>query len=104
FSSKHFRTWGGTIHAASLFAQTERPESRAQQKRVMNGLIDKVAERLGNTRAICRRCYIHPQVFDAWSEGRLLSEIADANKRKRSIPGLDDEEALVLRWLKAQGS
>ncbi|TIW35106.1 MAG: DNA topoisomerase IB, partial [Mesorhizobium sp.] len=56
------------------------------------------------TRAICRRCYIHPQVFDAWSEGRLLSEIADANKRKRSIPGLDDEEALVLRWLKAQGS
>ncbi|TIT20233.1 MAG: DNA topoisomerase IB, partial [Mesorhizobium sp.] len=91
-------------HAASLFAQTERPESQAQQKRVMNGLIDKVAERLGNTRAICRRCYIHPQVFDAWSEGRLLTEIADANKRKRSIPGLDDEEALVLRWLKAQES
>ncbi|TIP86678.1 MAG: DNA topoisomerase IB [Mesorhizobium sp.] len=104
FSSKHFRTWGGTIHAASLFAQTDRPESQAQQKRVMNGVIDKVAERLGNTRAICRRCYIHPKVFEAWSEGRLLSEMADVNKRKRSIPGLDDEEALVLRWLKAQES
>ncbi|MCF6118770.1 DNA topoisomerase IB [Mesorhizobium muleiense] len=104
FSSKHFRTWGGTIHAASLFAQTERPERQAQQKRVMNGVIDKVAERLGNTRAICRRCYIHPQVFEAWSEGRLLSEMADANKRKRSIAGLDDEEAVVLRWLKAQES
>ncbi|MER8966093.1 DNA topoisomerase IB [Mesorhizobium sp. M0633] len=102
FSSKHFRTWGGTIHAASLFAQTERPESQAQQKRVMNNVIDKVAERLGNTRAVCRQCYIHPEVFRAWSEGRLLDEMADANKGKRSIAGLDDEEALVLRWLKAR--
>lgn len=100
FSSKHFRTWGGTIHAASLFAQTELPESQAQQKRVMNSVIDRVAERLGNTRAVCRKCYIHPQVFEAWSQGRLLGEMAQANRRKRSIDGLDDEEALVLRWLK----
>ena len=100
FSSKHFRTWGGTIHAASLFAQTELPESQAGVKRVMNSVIDKVAERLGNTRAVCRKCYIHPQVFEAWSQGRLLAEMAEANKRKRAIEGLDEEEALVLRWLK----
>jgi len=104
FSSKHFRTWGGTIHAASLFAQTERPESQAQIKRVMNSVIDKVAERLGNTGVVCRKCYIHPEVFQAWSQGRLLDELADANKRKRSISGLDDEETLVLRWLKARES
>jgi DNA topoisomerase-1 len=102
FSSKHFRTWGGTIHAASLLAQTELPDNGRQAARVMNGVIDKVAERLGNTRAVCRKCYIHPQVFEAWLEGRLLAEMADANKRKRSIGGLDDEEALVLRWLKAR--
>ena len=100
FSSKHFRTWGGTIHAASLFAQTDLPESQSQQKRIMNSVIDRVAERLGNTRAVCRKCYIHPQVFEAWSQGRLLTEMTEANKRKRSIEGLDDEEALVLRWLK----
>jgi len=104
FSSKHFRTWGGTIHAASLFAQTELPESQAGIRRAMNAVIDKVAERLGNTRAVCRKCYIHPEVFEAWSAGRLLDEMADANKRKRSVPGLDDEEALVLRWLKARES
>ncbi|WP_192254913.1 DNA topoisomerase IB [Mesorhizobium silamurunense] len=104
FSSKHFRTWGGTIHAASLFAQTELPESAAQRKRVMNGIVDKVAERLGNTRAVCRRCYIHPLVFEAWGEGKLLSEMAKANERKRLITGLDEEETLVLRWLKAHGS
>lgn len=101
FSSKHFRTWGGTIHAASLFAQTELPQSGAQQRRTINAVIDRVAERLGNTRAVCRKCYIHPQVFEAWSEGRLLGEMAEASKRKRSIDGLDDEEAVVLRWLTA---
>ncbi|TGS18918.1 DNA topoisomerase IB [Mesorhizobium sp. M2E.F.Ca.ET.209.01.1.1] len=104
FSSKHFRTWGGTIHAASLFAGTELPESKTQQKRVINSVVDKVAERLGNTRAVCRKCYIHPLVFEAWSEGRLLDEMAEANKRKRLISGLDEEETLVLRWLQAHGA
>ena len=101
FSSKHFRTWGGTIHAASLFAQTELPETRSLRKRVMNAVVDKVAERLGNTRAVCRQCYIHPLVFEAWSEGRLRDEMAEASKRRRPISGLDEEETLVLRWLQA---
>lgn len=104
YSSKHFRTWGGTIHAASLFAATELPESKTQQKRVINAVVDKVAERLGNTRAVCRKCYIHPLVFEAWSEGRLLGEMTDANKRKRLISGLDEEETLVLRWLQTRGA
>ncbi|CDX31781.1 DNA topoisomerase [Mesorhizobium sp. SOD10] len=104
FSSKHFRTWGGTIHAASLFAATELPESKRQQNRVINSVVDKVAERLGNTRAVCRNCYIHPLVFEAWSKGRLLDEMAEANKRKRLISGLDEEETLVLRWLQAHGA
>ncbi|CDX32520.1 DNA topoisomerase [Mesorhizobium sp. ORS 3359] len=104
FSSKHFRTWGGTIHAASLFAGTELPESKTQQNRVINSVVDKVAERLGNTRAVCRKCYIHPLVFEAWTEGRLLDEMAEANKRKRLIQGLDEEETLVLRWLQAHGA
>lgn len=104
FSSKHFRTWGGTIHAASLFAQTDLPESATQQKRTVNAVVDKVAERLGNTRAVCRKCYIHPLVFEAWSDGRLLDEMAAANGRKRLIQGLDEEETLALRWLRAHGA
>lgn len=103
FSAKHFRTWGGTIHAASLLAQTERPESKTAQKRVLNSVIDKVAERLGNTRTVCRQCYVHPAVLEAWLNGDLVSEIARANKGKRRIEGLDDEEALALRWLKERG-
>ncbi|HEY4191109.1 MAG TPA: DNA topoisomerase IB [Mesorhizobium sp.] len=101
FSSRHFRTWGGTIRAASLFAQTELPEGKTAQARVMNSVIDKVAEQLNNTRAVCRKCYIHPAVFEAWSQGALLEQMTAASKRRRSISGLDDEEAIVLRWLKS---
>ena len=102
FSAKHFRTWGGTIHAASLLAQTERPDAETARKRVLNGVIDKVAERLGNTRSVCRQCYIHPAVPEAWLGGTLLKEMTLANKGRRRIKGLDDEEALVLRWLRKQ--
>ena len=102
FSAKHFRTWGGTIHAASLLAQTERPDAETARKRVMNGVIDRVAERLGNTRSVCRQCYVHPAVPEAWLDGDLLDEMTRANKGKRRIAGLDDEEALVLRWLKTR--
>lgn len=101
FSAKHFRTWGGTIHAASLLAQTERPDGKTARKRVLNGIVDKVAGRLGNTRSVCRQCYIHPAVTQAWLEGDLIEGMTQANKGKRGIKGLDEEEALVLRWLKA---
>lgn len=101
FSSKHFRTWGGTIRAASLFTRTDLPDSKAAQARAMNGVIDQVAARLNNTRAVCRKCYIHPAVFEAWEQGSLLAQITAASRHKRSIPRLDDEEARVLRWLRS---
>ena len=103
FTSKHFRTWGGTIHAASLLARTERPESKTARKKMLNSVIDNVAGRLGNTRSVCRQCYIHPAVLEAWLTGGLPDGMARANKGKRRIEGLDDEEALVLRWLAREG-
>ena len=100
FSSKHFRTWGGTTSATALFATVELPETKRETAKVLNALIDKVAARLGNTRAVCRSCYIHPRVVDSWSAGRLVEELAEARKRYRKpLEGLDDEEMLVLRWL-----
>ena len=101
FTSKHFRTWGGTIHAASLFAQTPVPEHKVGATRTMNQVIDAVAARLGNTRAVCRACYIHPRVLESWVDGSLASELAKARRRK--VPaGLDEEEATVRHWLVAR--
>jgi DNA topoisomerase-1 len=103
FSSKHFRTWGGTTTAAGLFASTDLPDSKHGQKIVLNQLIDQVAERLGNTRAICRKCYVHPAVIESWLAGTLGEEMAAARKSfRKPIEGLDEEETLVLRWLKSK--
>lgn len=100
FSSKHFRTWGGTITAASLLCDIPLPESQTATKRHLNAAIDRVAARLGNTRTVCRSCYIHPRVIESWQEGRLGDEMREARRRVRKAkPGLDEEETLVLKWL-----
>lgn len=102
FSSKHFRTWGGTVRALALFADVPLPDTKAGIARAMNIVIDEVAHHLGNTRAVCRRCYIHPEVMASWSNGQLADELAAARKSRRKLKGLDDEEALVLRWLESR--
>jgi DNA topoisomerase-1 len=100
FSSKDFRTWGATVEATLKFAQTERPTSKREQSQAMNKVIDTVARRLRNTRAICRSCYIHPVVMDAWQAGRLGDEISALRRRyRKALSGLDIQESIVLRWL-----
>lgn len=103
FTSKHFRTWGGTTLAAMLLAQTERPSTKRAAAQALNETIDVVARRLHNTRTVCRRCYIHPEVITAWDEGRLAEETAAIRRRfRRPFKGLDTGESLVFRWLRGQ--
>ena len=66
-TAKDFRTWAGTVAAASAFARWPgEPNSRAAQT-----VVAQVAERLGNTVAVCRKCYIHPAIISGFMEGRL---------------------------------
>lgn len=100
-TSKHFRTWGGTVRAHSLLEGMARPDSQRQTRIALNAAVDEVAGRLGNTRAVCRRCYIHPLVIESWLDGRLADETRAVRRSMRKpTEGLDPEEALVLRWLK----
>lgn len=101
FSSKHFRTWAATLGAAVLFADREPPPTRRDLARTTNEVIDIVAGRLRNTRAVCRRCYVHPLVFERWEDGALGDEFRQIRRRYRKpLQGLDDEESAVLRWLR----
>lgn len=97
FTSKHFRTWGGTVRALSLLAATQLPDSKRAQTLALNAAIDAVAHRLGNTRAVCRKCYIHPAIAEAWLAGTLDSDLESLPKTPRK--GLDGPESLALRWL-----
>jgi DNA topoisomerase-1 len=96
FTAKDFRTWAGTVAAALALREQELPEAKTAQKRVLNAAIDQVAEALGNTRAVCRKAYVHPQVFDAFSDGTLGSALA---RGCRSVKGLDAAETAVLNFL-----
>ncbi len=72
FTAKDFRTWSGTVLAAQgLYAMAAAPSVTAAKQNVV-AAIDEVAEALGNTRAVCRKCYVHPVVLDRYMDGGLL--------------------------------
>jgi DNA topoisomerase-1 len=76
FSSKDFRTWGGTGLAAIAFEQLGKAENGAQAKKNIVSAIKTVAERLGNRPATCRKYYVHPAIIDSYVDGSLLEVLA----------------------------
>jgi len=72
FSAKDFRTWAGTVQCALSLQAFEDCETAADMKKNVNEAIKAVAQMLGNTPTICRKCYVHPTVLEAYLEGTLL--------------------------------
>ena len=100
FSSRHFRTWGATVSAVLSLAETDVPGSKRDRAVALNGVLDEVAAMLRNTRSVCRNCYVHPAVIEAWQEERLGPEMQAIGRRfPRPLKGLDAAESAVLRWL-----
>ncbi len=103
FTAKDFRTWGGTVLAATaLRACGEAEDERACEQAVL-GTIEEVAAGLGNTVAVCRRYYVHPDVLDAYRDGTLLEAMKRRNAGNTPA-GLTPVEAAVLSLLKARGA
>lgn len=104
FSTKDFRTWAGTVLAARALQQFAAVDSKAQSKRNIVQAIESVAKKLGNTKAVCRRCYINPAVIQAYTDGSLLRILKRRVKRELSgsLHKLQPEEAAVLALLHPQ--
>ncbi len=98
-TSRHFRTWAGTVRAAALLGAEEPPRSKTDGRRRINAALDQVSSMLGNTRAVCRSGYVHPRVLDSYAEGRLTEELASV--RPARLEGLEADERRTLAWLKA---
>jgi len=96
FTAKDFRTWAGTVHAACELKGITLADSQTARKRQVVAAIDAVAARLGNTRAVCRRCYIHPAVVDTFLDGRAIDEAA---RPRATVKGLNANETAVLMLL-----
>lgn len=96
FSAKDFRTWLGTVTCAALLAQQDEAESQTERKQRLGGVIKDVAKRLGNTPAVCRKCYVHPDVLDLYLERGALQLPA----KMRRTEGLLPDELFVLALLR----
>lgn len=98
FTAKDFRTWAGTVLAAMALQELRRFDSKAQCKRNLTQAVERVAQRLGNTVAVCRRCYIHPEIINCYLEGSLhdLLRRQAEQELSRGLSRLPGEEAAVL--------
>jgi len=76
FSAKDFRTWAGAVMAARALAMQPQPASAAEAKRAVSACVKAVAGVLGNTPTVCRACYIHPKVLEAYEAGALSPRMA----------------------------
>ncbi len=99
FSAKDFRTWAGTLFCAGFLAESEAATSQTQGKRLIADAIKRVAQRLGNTPAICRKCYVHPAVIEAFQEGAAILDRTMPARAASDAFGLNLDESAVLRFL-----
>jgi DNA topoisomerase-1 len=101
FTAKDFRTWAGTLFSALALCVQGEFETKKQAKANIKTAICAVAELLGNTPAICRKCYVHPAVLESYlTNGRIPGLNEAMQKSGRSQLRL--AEASVLKFLKSQ--
>jgi DNA topoisomerase-1 len=93
FTAKDIRTWAGTLFAASLLAKFDEPASETEGKRTISAVVREVSSQLHNTPAVCRACYIHPAVEEAYGSGELQRIFSETGRRRRHLAA--DEERLI---------
>jgi DNA topoisomerase-1 len=98
FTAKDFRTWAGTLLAVLALNAQDRSETKKQAKANVKAAVCAVAELLGNTPAICRKCYVHPAVVEAYLAKTGIPGVSEAMKKSRGRR-LRSAELAVLRFL-----
>ena len=101
FTAKDFRTWAGTVLASLALQEFEAFDTKTQAKRNVTAAIKAVAQRLGNTPAICRKCYVHPAVLNHYLDGTMLQALEQRAEQELvdTLHSLRPEEAAVMALL-----
>ncbi|MFN8310495.1 MAG: DNA topoisomerase IB [Chitinophagales bacterium] len=102
FTAKDFRTWWGTVTAARELALLDFPETQSARNHQVVEVLDKVARRLGNTRAVCKKYYVHPQLLQFYLDGKLQPwlEKLKAVRPKNDLGALTPEERIVAAFIR----
>ena len=98
FSAKDFRTWAGSVNAIRKITEMQQSGPVRPVNKVINEIIDFVSSRLGNTRAVCKKYYIHPLIMDLFVNGNLKHLKPSPKRAGNSY--LDQEELQLLSLLK----
>jgi DNA topoisomerase I len=103
-TAKDFRTWAGTMLVAEALRAMGPAETKREAEKNIVAAVDTTAKRLGNTRSVCRKYYIHPVLIEAYLEGSVLPPLPERhwNKRKTIGPTLRQHEMDVLAFIKAR--
>jgi DNA topoisomerase I len=101
FTAKDFRTWGGTVLAAIALNAQEKFESQKQAKANVKTALCAVAKLLGNTPAICRKCYVHPEVIEAYLDGLSIVGLRRVHKTAKGMR-FRSAELAVLKFLSSR--
>ena len=100
-TAKDFRTWAATNLAALALSELERYDNQAKAKKNVLRTVEAVAKMLGNTPSVCRKCYIHPAVFDGYLDGSLMEGLAERAEATLEHPdhALTADEVAVTAFL-----
>jgi len=103
-TAKDFRTWAGTMLVAEALRAMGPAKTKREAEKNIVSAVDVTAKRLGNTRSVCRKYYIHPVLIEAYLEGSVLRPLPERhwNKRKTVGPTLRQHEMDVLAFIKAR--
>jgi DNA topoisomerase-1 len=104
FTAKDFRTWAGTVLVALALNVQEAFRTKKQAKANVKDAISAVSKILGNTPAVCRKCYVHPAVLESYLDGDLIEGLRLKTKQgiEEKVEDLREDEVAVLRFLRAR--
>jgi len=93
FTAKDFRCWAGSVNAFQAFHELDEPKNQTERKHQIVEVLDLVASKLGNTRTVCKKYYVHPTVIAAYEKGTVWNYMPKKTKKIKKLN--PEEEALV---------
>jgi DNA topoisomerase-1 len=101
FSAKDFRTWAGTLDILRAFKAMGQAGSEADCKKNIVAALDEVSKKLGNTRTICKKYYVHPGIIKLYEEQNLEKYLKELNNIEKpdDLSGITSEEKVLMKIL-----
>ncbi len=100
FTAKDFRTWAGSLQALETFRSLDEPLNASAIKKNIIAVLDAVSSKLGNSRSICKKYYIHPGLITLYEENKLKQYFQVTSLKRKTAAGLSTEENMLMRTLK----